>query len=66
MYAEVEEESRLADVRLGQALEIGAEVVATACPWCHNMLANAVKDLGMEEKIRVLDVAELLAEAWNF
>jgi len=63
MYAEVEEERRLADVRLGQALEIGADVVATACPWCHNMLANAVKDLRMEEKIRILDVAELLAEA---
>ncbi|MCG7854006.1 MAG: (Fe-S)-binding protein [Methanosarcinaceae archaeon] len=63
MYAEVEEERRLADVRLGQALEIGADVVATACPWCHTMLANAVKDLRMEEKIRVLDVAELLAEA---
>jgi len=63
MYAEVEEENRLADRRLGQALAIGAEVVATACPWCHNMLANAVKDLGLEGKIKVLDVAELLAEA---
>jgi Fe-S oxidoreductase len=63
MYAEVEEETRLADVRLGQALEVGAKVITTACPWCHTMLQNAVRDLKMEEKIKVRDIAELLVEA---
>ena len=65
MYAEVEEEKRLADVRIGQALEVGAKVISTACPWCHTMLQNAVRDLKMEGKIEVRDVAELLAEALN-
>ena len=63
MYAEVEEEKRLADVRIGQALEAGANVIATACPWCHTMIQNAVRDLKMEDRLKVRDIAELLVEA---
>ena len=63
MFAEVEEEQRLSDMRVGQALEVGANVIATACPWCHIMLDNAVKDLKVDDKIKVMDVAEILAEA---
>jgi Fe-S oxidoreductase len=63
MYAEVEEEKRLADTRLGHALEAGADVIATACPWCHIMLQNSARDLQMEDKIKVRDIAELLVEA---
>jgi Fe-S oxidoreductase len=65
MYAEVEEERRMADVRIGQALEVEADVIATACPWCHNMLQNAVRDLQMEDQIKVRDIAEILTEALN-
>jgi Fe-S oxidoreductase len=65
MYAEVEEEKRLADVRIGQALETGARVMATACPWCHTMLQNAVRDLKMEDRVKVQDIAEILVEALN-
>ena len=49
-------------MRLGQALEVGAQIVATACPWCHIMLEESVKDMKAEGKIRVKDVAELMAE----
>ncbi len=61
MYAEVEETTRLANIRVGQAMDVGAELLATACPYCHVMLSNAVKDLGLEDKIKVMDVAEILA-----
>ncbi len=63
MYAEMEEEKRLADMRVEQALATGADVIATACPWCHLMLHNAVRDLQMQNRIKVLDIAELLVEA---
>ncbi len=63
MFTEVEEEKRLSDMRVGQAIEVDAEIIATACPWCHTMLENAVRDLKVEEKIRVMDVAEILAGA---
>jgi len=46
-----------------QALEVGANLIATACPWCHIMLENAVRDLGVEDKIRIMDISEILVEA---
>jgi Fe-S oxidoreductase len=63
MFAEVEEEQRLSDMRIGQALETGADVLATACPWCYNMLQTSVQDLHLTDKIRVMDVAEILFES---
>jgi len=36
-------------------------VVATACPFCLTMLKDGVNELGHEEKLKVMDVAELVA-----
>lgn len=55
--------TRLAQLRVKEALETGAEVLATACPFCLLTLDEAVKHLNAEEKIRVLDVAEIAAQA---
>lgn len=63
MFAEVEEERRLSDMRVDQALEAGADVLATACPWCFNMLQTSVRDLNLTDKITVMDVAEILNES---
>ena len=46
-----------------EAQEAGAEVIATACPYCTIMLEDGLKALDLEEKIRVMDVAELLFES---
>jgi Fe-S oxidoreductase len=54
---------RLAETRVKDAAELGAEIIATACPLCVLTLEDAVKTSGHEEKIRVMDVTELLAEA---
>jgi Fe-S oxidoreductase len=58
-----EDGGRLAEVRIKDAVELGAEILATACPLCVLTLEDAVKTSGHEEKIQVMDVAELLAEA---
>ena len=63
MFTEVEEEERLSDMRVGQALEVDAKIIATACPWCHIMLDNAVRDLKVDDKIKIMDVAEILGQA---
>ncbi len=55
-------EERLAEVRVRDAVSIGAEILATACPFCLLTLEDAVKTTGNEEKIQVRDIAELLAE----
>jgi Fe-S oxidoreductase len=54
---------RLAEIRVQDAVELGAEILATSCPFCVLTLEDAVKTTGHEEKIRVMDVTELLAEA---
>jgi len=54
---------RLAERRVREALEAGARILATACPFCLLTLEDAVKTTGLEEKLRVKDIAELVAEA---
>jgi Fe-S oxidoreductase len=43
------------------ALGSGGGVVATGCPFCLTMLKDGVAELGREETVRVLDVAEIVA-----
>lgn len=46
-------------IRVREALETGAQVIATACPKCFNMLDDAIKTEGAEEKIAVRDLSQL-------
>jgi len=55
--------TRLAQMRVKEAMETGAEILATACPFCLLTLDEAVKHLNAEDKIRVLDIAEIAAQA---
>jgi Fe-S oxidoreductase len=54
---------RLAEIRVKDAAEVGAEVVATACPFCLLTFEDAIKTTGLEGKIQVMDIAELLSQA---
>jgi Fe-S oxidoreductase len=51
---------RLGVLRVEEALESGAEVIATACPYCMCMLNDAIEALGVADRIAVRDLAELL------
>jgi Fe-S oxidoreductase len=42
------------------AVEAGADILATACPYCLLTFEDAVKTTGAEGKIQIMDVAELL------
>jgi len=55
-------DERLAEVRVKDAVSIGAETLLTACPFCLLTLEDAVKTTGNEDKIEVKDIAELIAE----
>lgn len=56
-------EERLSHQRVQEAIDIGAEILATACPFCVLTLEDAVKIRGLEHQIRVADIMELVAEA---
>lgn len=46
-----------------EAVATGAAVIASNCPFCMTMLTDGVKDTGKEESVKVLDIAELIAES---
>lgn len=54
---------RISETRVEQIMETGAEVVATACPYCLQMFVDAIKAKGAEEKLVAKDIAELVVEA---
>ena len=54
---------RLAETRIQDAVEMGAEILATACPFCLLTFEDAVKTTGNEERLRVMDITEILDEA---
>ena len=47
-------------VRIREALDTGAEVVAVACPSCAKMLGDAIKGEQVDDKIKVMDVSEIV------
>ena len=49
--------------RTEDALETGAEIIATACPFCMTMLTDGLKYKNREEEIKNLDIAELIVKA---
>ena len=47
--------------RTEDALETGASVIATACPFCMTMMTDGLKYKNKEEDIKNYDIAELIA-----
>ena len=46
--------------RTDEALETGADVISTACPYCLIMLDDAVKERQRDEEVKVLDISQVL------
>ncbi|MBI4818824.1 MAG: (Fe-S)-binding protein [Deltaproteobacteria bacterium] len=49
--------------RTEEALATGADTIAVACPFCMTMIEDGVKSANKEESVKVLDVAEVIAQA---
>jgi Fe-S oxidoreductase len=49
--------------RSAEAIGTGAEIVAAACPFCNTMLTDGVKHAEKEDSVKVMDVAELIAQS---
>ena len=60
LWHEIEqEETRMAEKRVHMALETGANVMVTACPFCLMHFEDAIKTNGLENKLKVVDLIEL-------
>lgn len=63
MWAEgATEGTRNGEIRIKEAVGLGAKAIATACPFCLLTLEDAVKISGLADQIMVKDIAELIEE----
>jgi len=61
LWHEIKQENvRMAEKRIQMALEVEASVMVTACPFCLTHFEDAIKTLGLEGHMRVIDLMELL------
>jgi len=51
-----------ARLRVKEALDTGAEIIAVACPQCAKMLDDAVKSEELDDRLKVLDIAEIVTD----
>jgi Fe-S oxidoreductase len=61
MWLEETVGTRINEKRAEAALQTGAQTIGTACPYCLTMFEDGVKAKGAEEKVKVVDLAELIA-----
>ena len=62
MWMEENPENRINTNRVREALSKNPEVIAVACPYCLTMFEDGVKDENATDRVRVLDIAEMVAE----
>jgi len=62
VWMETQKGERFSDLRIEQATGIGAEVLATCCPYCITMFEDSRVTMGMDEKIEIKDITEIIAE----
>ena len=63
MWMETKFGERFSDLRIPEALAVGAKVLATACPYCISMFEDSRLNLNQEDAIQVKDLTELVAES---
>lgn len=63
LWMETPPEWRFSDLRIHEACETGAKILATACPYCISMLEDSRKTTNKEDDIEIKDISELIAEA---
>jgi Fe-S oxidoreductase/nitrate reductase gamma subunit len=60
MWFEELPEQRVSRLRAEEAIATGAKTLATACPFCLNMMSDGMAGAAGGEEVKVLDIAELL------
>jgi len=51
--------------RTEQALDTQPSIIAAACPFCNTMMTDGIKNKKQEDSVKIMDVAELIANSNN-
>lgn len=62
IWMETQKGERFSELRLAQAMEVGAEVLVTACPYCITMFEDSRLTLDLTERLEVKDITEIIQE----
>jgi Fe-S oxidoreductase len=62
IWMETAKEERFSNLRLEQAREVGAEVLATSCPYCITQFEDSRLTLKDSESTQIKDITEILQE----
>jgi Fe-S oxidoreductase len=60
IWMDTPQEERFSDIRLKQAREAGAEILATSCPYCITNFEESRLNLAYENMIEVKDITEII------
>jgi Fe-S oxidoreductase len=63
IWMETMKGERFSDIRIAQALGVGAEVLATACPYCITHFEESRLTLEDSDTLLVKDITEIIAES---
>jgi Fe-S oxidoreductase len=64
MFKDAEQGNKEINIeRTEEAIDTGAEIISANCPFCTTMIKDGVKHAEKEDKVEVLDLAELVAQA---
>jgi len=63
MFMEAAAGERIVEPRIQQAIEVGADVLAVACPYCYLTFVSAAQTMTTGNVPEIKDVSELVAEA---
>jgi Fe-S oxidoreductase len=62
VWMETEKQERFSNIRVEQAVGVGAQVLATACPYCITALEDSRLVMNYSDAIEVKDITEILQE----
>ncbi len=62
IWMETKKGERFSDILVEQAVELGAEVLATACPYCILNFRDSILTMGREDVLEVKDISEIVDE----
>lgn len=62
VWIETKKGERFSDIKMQQALDLGADILAVACPYCLSMFGDSHLVVPNAESIEIKDIAELVRE----
>jgi Fe-S oxidoreductase len=63
LWMETDPEQRFSYLRVQEAADAGASVLATACPYCISMLEDSIKTRNLDDQLEIKELSEILAES---